>query len=148
VPCRGCPESKQRITGVAPVTPSTFPHPILDYAILWLQAASVGEILPEEKTHVERIIRAIQALQNPFVMPLEMKLGHLVQLTESIGERIPCRKCSAAWQQEIDRKIRVRLLLEQGKRREAVWLWIRSEFWGKLWGLYALPNLLRSHYKP
>jgi hypothetical protein len=116
--------------------------------VLWLQAASVGEILPEEKAYVERIIRAIQALQNPFVMPLEMKLGHLVQLTETIGERIDCYKCAGAWHQEIDRKIRVRLLLEQGKRREAVWLWLRAEFWGKLWGLYALPNLLRSHYKP
>jgi hypothetical protein len=133
---------------VAPIRPSIFPHPILDYAILWLQTASVGEILPEEKAHVERIIRAIQALQNPFVMPLEMKLGHLVQLTQSIGERMDCFKCEGAWHQEIDRKIQVRLLLEQGKRRKAILLWILAEFWGKLWGLYALPNLLRNHTKP
>jgi hypothetical protein len=148
VPCLGCHEPRRQTEGVAPITPSTFPHPILDYAELWLQAASVGEILPQDREQVQRVIRVIQALKNPFVMPLEMKLGHLVQLTESIGERIPCHKCATVWHQVIDRQIKVRLLLEQGKRRDAVWLWIRSEFWGKLWGLYALPNLLRSRAKP
>ena len=144
MPCQGC--QHEQTEDAAPITPSTFPHPILDYAELWLQAALVSEILPPTRRRVvEGIIEAIQHAKNPFVMPLEMKLGHLVQLTESIGERMPCHKCAEAWHQAIDRQVQVRLLLEQGKRREALWLWIRSEFWGKLWSLYALPNLLRSH---
>lgn len=116
-------------------------HPVLDRMVLMLDQAWISEIRQDQKPLVQRFKAVVQSFQNPYVVPLEAQLQNLMEAAQNVGFAIPCMKCRAAWYQEITRKIQVRYLLEQGKRKEAVWLWLRSEFWGKVWALRALPIL-------
>ena len=48
--------------------------------------------------------------------------------TKLVGFEIPCFKCQAAWFRGIVNKTRVRWLLEEGRVREAAWLYLTFEF--------------------
>lgn len=119
-------------------------HPVLDSVELLLSSAWVAEVRLEQREFVRDLIKTIQALKHPYVIPLETQLENLFMIANEVSLQIPCFKCQAVWYHEITRKIQVRYLLEKGKRKEAVWLWLRSEFWGKIWALRALPILLRK----
>lgn len=134
--CPQCPEPKTSAQNRTIIV-----HPILDRTELFLTGAWISEIRPEQKEFVTDLIHAIQALKNPYTVPLEAQLSNLLEVSYMVGGAISCEKCRAVWVQEIARKIQVRWHLERGERKKAVWLWIRAEFWGKVWGLHALPIL-------
>jgi hypothetical protein len=116
-------------------------HPVLDRVELMLQQAWISEIRPEQRELVTQLIHAIQALKNPYTVPLEAQLQNLLESSYTVGSEIPCWKCRKAWLQDVTANIQIRLLLEQGKLRKAAWLYVKKEIYGKYWLLRSLPNL-------
>lgn len=136
MPCPDCPKH-----GDTP-TRSVLLHPVLDGAELFLTSAWISEVRLEQQELVESLIKAIQALKHPYVIPLEAQLKNLLSVAKQVGLQIPCPNCQAATYWGMVMKVKVHWHMQRGEYWQAFkleiesdvkkWLWMGRALWVRL----------------